>query len=62
MTSDSLHDSKAVADTRVRARDERQQIAKDAGHSFDRLGNTLPTFWSAGVNFQPNVGRRRNPE
>lgn len=47
MTSDSLDDSKAVADASVRASDERQQIAIDAGHGFNCLGDTFPTFWSA---------------
>jgi hypothetical protein len=55
MTSDSLDDSKAVADAPVRASDERQQIAIDARHGLDCLGDTLPTFWSAGTDFQSNA-------
>jgi hypothetical protein len=31
----------------VRTSDECQQVAIDAGHSFDCLGYTFPTFWSA---------------
>ena len=64
MMSDSLDDRKAVADARVRASDERQQIAQDAGHSFDCLGDTLPTLWPASTNVQPtrNAGWRRMHE
>jgi hypothetical protein len=56
MTSDSLDDSKAVADAPVRASDECQQITIDARYAFDCLRDTLPTFWSAGTDFQSNTG------
>jgi hypothetical protein len=56
MTSDSLDDSKAVANAPVRASDECQQIAIDARHGLDCLRDTLPTFWSAGTDVQSNTG------
>jgi hypothetical protein len=46
---DSLDESEAVANACMRAGDERQQVAKDAGHGFDCVGNALPTFWSTGA-------------
>jgi hypothetical protein len=55
MTNDSLDDSKTVADAPVRASDECQQIGIDARHGLDCLGDTLPTFWSAGTDFQSNA-------
>jgi hypothetical protein len=47
-TRNSLSYSESVADARVRAVDERHQIAKDARDGFDGLGNIFPAFWSAG--------------
>jgi hypothetical protein len=55
MTSDSLDDSKAVADAPMRASDECQQIAIDARHGLDCLRDTLPTFWPARTDFQSNT-------
>jgi hypothetical protein len=46
---DSLDESKAVANACMRAGDERQQVAPDARHGFDCVGNALPTFWSVGA-------------
>jgi hypothetical protein len=47
-TRNSLSYGEAVADARVRAVDERQQISKDAWDGSDGLGNIFPAFWSAG--------------
>ena len=43
----SLSYSKSVTYARVRAGDERHQIAKNARDSFDGFWNRFPTFWSA---------------
>jgi hypothetical protein len=43
----SLGHSESVTYARVRARDERHQIAKNARHSFDSFWNRFPTFRSA---------------
>ncbi len=43
----SLSYSEAVADARMRASDERHQIANHARDGFNGLGNSFPTFWSA---------------
>src|SRR5258708_26841203 len=43
----SLNYSEAVADTRMRASDERHQISKHALDGFNGLRNSFPTFWSA---------------
>jgi hypothetical protein len=45
----SLNYSEAVADARMRASDERQQISKHARDGFSSLGNSFPTFWSVGA-------------
>ena len=46
---DSLDESKAVANACMRAGDERQQVAPNAGHRLDCVGNALPTFGSIGA-------------
>jgi hypothetical protein len=54
----SLSYGEAIADARVCAVDERQQIAKDARDGFGGFGNSFPTFWSAGAEVK---GVRRKP-
>ena len=40
-----LDDRKAVANTRVGAPDEREQVAEDTRKRFNGLRNGFPTFW-----------------
>jgi hypothetical protein len=42
-----LDDGKAVANTRVGARDEREQVAEDTRKRSNGFRNGFPTFWSA---------------
>ncbi len=42
-----LDDGKAVANTRVGAPDEREQVAEDTRDRFNGIRNGVPTFWPA---------------
>jgi hypothetical protein len=44
-----LDDGEAVANTRVGAREEREQVAEDTRDRFNGLRNGFPAFWSARV-------------
>jgi hypothetical protein len=43
----SLSYRESVTYARVRAGDERHQVANNARDSFDSFWNRFPTFWSA---------------
>ena len=61
-TGSSLGYSEAVANARVRAGYERQQITKDARNGFNGLGDRFPTFWSEGaVKLNPCARLCANP-
>ena len=47
VTRNLLDDGKAVANTRVGARDEREQVAEDTGDRSNGIRNGFPAFWSA---------------
>ena len=62
LISDKLSYGEAVAEARVRAGDERHQIAKDARNGFDALKNSFPTFWSAAGAVYSIISRMRKSQ